>query len=91
MIRVSAILAFFALFLLITGSSSATTSGTRTLTVTSRVDATGVKTVDRFTVAATDRVYITRTEAEVIHADGTSTEVVFAGRFGNATLSKEKP
>jgi len=74
-----------------TAASSATTSGTRTLTVTSRVDATGVKTVDKFTVAATDRVYITRTEAEVIHSDGTSSEVVFAGRFGNATLSKEKP
>jgi len=89
MIRVFLIAA--ALLAVSATASSATTSGTRTLTVTSRVDATGVKTVDKFTVAATDRIYITRTEAEVIHSDGTSSEVVFAGRFGNATLSKEKP
>jgi len=89
MIRVLLIAA--ALLAVSATASRATTSGTRTLTVTSRVDATGVKTVDKFTIAATDRIYITRTEAEVIHADGTSSEVVFAGRFGNATLSKEKP
>ncbi len=84
-----------AALLLVVGvtSSQAAPTSVRVLTVTSRNDATTEKHVDTLQVAATDRVYVTRLEAAVIHPDGSETSVDFAAgyRFGNMTLSKVKP
>lgn len=68
-------------------------TGVRVLTVTSRNDATGEKHVDKFFVDHGDRLYVTRIEAEVIKPDGSVAGVDFVGgfRFGNMTLSREKP
>lgn len=74
------------------GSSSAgPLAGKRSVVVTVRDDSTGAKLRYPFTMVDTDRLYVTRREAEVVHtADGTSDEVVYpAGyRFGNVTVTR---
>ena len=66
-------------------------AGKRIVVVTTRDDKTGLKQQFTFTMADTDRLYVTRIEAEVVHtADGTSDEVVYpAGyKLGNVTVSR---
>lgn len=72
-------------------ASAGPLAGKRSVVVTVRNDATGEKLQYPFTMGDTDRLYVTRIEAEVVHtADGTSTEVVYpAGyRLGNVTVSR---
>jgi hypothetical protein len=70
-------------------STASPLAGLRVLTVTDR-EADGTKHVNSFFVSDTDRVYITRTEVDVIHSDGSVAGVDFYGKFGNMTLSKVK-
>jgi len=66
-------------------------AGKRVVVVTVRNDATGEKLQYPFTMADTDRLYVTRIEAEVVHtADGTSDEVIYPKpyRLGNVTVSR---
>lgn len=72
-------------------TSAGPLTGKRSVVVTVRNDATGEKLQYPFTMIDTDRLYVTRTEAEVIHtADGTSDEVIYpAGyRLGNVTVTR---
>lgn len=72
-------------------TSAGPLAGKRSVVVTVRDDSTGAKLRYPFTMGDTDRLYVTRREAEVVHtADGTSDEVVYpAGyRFGNVTVTR---
>jgi hypothetical protein len=72
-------------------SSAGPLTGKRSVVVTVRNDATAEKQRFTFVMADTDRLYVTRIEAEVVHtADGTSDEVVYPAGFklGNVTVTR---
>lgn len=94
MIRRGALVLAAAAVLAVAGASSSSAgplAGKRSVVVTVRNDSTGDKQRITFTMADTDRLYVTRVEAEVVHtADGSSYEVAYPSgyRFGNVTVSR---